>query len=350
MTDVVLEGLTKTYAGASAAAVAAVDLVLASGTLTTLVGPSGCGKSTVLKLIAGLLPPSAGRVLIGGRSMADVPPERRGAVLMGQDHGLFPHMTVEANVGFGLRMRGVDPAAIRRRAGEMLDLVRLSGFETRRPSALSGGQAQRVALARALVVDPAVLLLDEPLSDLDPELRLEMRDLIRSAQRATGITTLFVTHDREEAVAVADRTAVMLAGRIAQQGRPDAVFERPATRAVAAFFGIGNILDARFDGRTAVTALGCLALAADPPPGADAVVIRPERIGVAAEGAAASGGNRCAATVVDLGYRGTHVVATFRADPVTLTAAISSPIAAGLQPGDRVRLHLPAEALHPVTD
>nr|WP_281379038.1 ABC transporter ATP-binding protein [Chthonobacter rhizosphaerae] len=321
---------------------------LPAGTLTTLVGPSGCGKSTVLRLIAGLAEPDAGRILIGGQPMAGIPPERRGAVLMGQDHRLFPHMSVAENVGFGLRMRGVDPAVIRSKVADMLDLVQLPGLESRRPSELSGGQAQRVALARALVVEPAVLLLDEPLSDLDPELRLDMRDLIRRAQHQTGITTLFVTHDREEAVAVADRTAVMLAGELARHGRPADVFERPLTRAVALFMGATNVLDGRFDGRSVTTSIGTLTLAAPPPPEATAVVIRPERIRLSA-GSGTSGVNTFACSIKSLEYRGTHVVATVAAATDMLVVAVPAEAAAGHGVGDPVAVHLPPEALQPVS-
>ncbi|HWG92741.1 MAG TPA: ABC transporter ATP-binding protein, partial [Mycobacteriales bacterium] len=211
-TAVRLEALDKTYDG-GVRVVEGLDLDVAPGELVALLGPSGCGKTTTLKIVAGLLAPTSGDVLFDGVSVVGSPAERRPVAMVFQKPLLFPHMTVEQNVGFGLRVRGVRGAQARRRVGELLDLVRLPGYEKRRVGELSGGQEQRVSLARALVVEPRVLLLDEPLSQLDAALRVEMRELVRRVQQEVGVTTLFVTHDQEEAVVVADRVALMLDGR-----------------------------------------------------------------------------------------------------------------------------------------
>ena len=209
MTHVSIQSLTKVYPGADTPALDNLSLEIATGELTALLGPSGCGKTTTMKMIAGLLEPTSGDVRFNDRSILREKPENRGVVMVFQNYLLFPYMSVADNVGFGLKMRKTDPAEIKRRVGEMLDLVKLPDLGDRKPSALSGGQQQRIALARALIVQPEVLLLDEPLSNLDAHLRFEMRDLIRSLQQEMGITTIFVTHDQEEAVVLADRVALM---------------------------------------------------------------------------------------------------------------------------------------------
>ena len=207
MTQVAIKELTKVYPGADAPSVDNLTLDIGSGDLAALLGPSGCGKTTTMKMIAGLLPPTAGDVAFDGRSVLNDKPENRGVVMVFQNYLLFPYMSVADNIGFGLKMRKVPRGEIARRVGEMLELVRLPDLGARRPRELSGGQQQRVALARALIVKPRVLLLDEPLSNLDAHLRFEMRDLIRGLQQEMGITTIFVTHDQEEAVVLADRIA-----------------------------------------------------------------------------------------------------------------------------------------------
>ena len=214
-------------------------------------GPSGCGKTTTLSLIAGFIEPDRGSIELAGRHVEAAPPFRRDIGLVFQDYALFPHMDVAANVGFGLRMRRIPKAEAARRVAEALDLVQLSHLGARRPAALSGGQRQRVALARALVIRPAVLLLDEPLSNLDLKLREEMRLEISAVQRRTGVTTILVTHDQGEALAVSDRIAVMRAGRIEQIGRPGEIYEHPATRFVAEFIGTMNF----FPGETLAPSL-----------------------------------------------------------------------------------------------
>jgi len=214
-----------------------LTLEVAAGTLTALLGPSGCGKTTVLNVVAGLLPPVSGEVWLDGQRLTGVPAERRGIGVVLQKPSLFPHLSVADNVGFGLEMRGVARAQRRAAADEALRLVQLDGFGDRKPAALSGGQEQRVALARALVMEPRVLLLDEPLSALDEGLRGEMRVLLRALQRRVGVTTLLITHDQREAVDVADQVAVIQDGKIAQAGPPRLFYTDPATTKVASFFG-----------------------------------------------------------------------------------------------------------------
>jgi putative spermidine/putrescine transport system ATP-binding protein len=233
-----LEALGKRY-GATVA-VAGIDLAVREGEFMTLLGPSGCGKTTTLGLIAGFFAPSAGGIHIGGKPVADLPPFRRDIGVVFQDYALFPHLTATENVAFGLRMRKLPVPEIATRVQQALELVQLGALGERRPLELSGGQRQRVALARALVIRPAVLLLDEPLSNLDLKLREEMRVEIAGLQRRLGITTVFVTHDQGEALVMSDRIAVMNAGRIEQVGSPSEIYERPATRFVAEFIGRMN--------------------------------------------------------------------------------------------------------------
>ncbi len=235
-----LRGISKYFADVPA--VDRLTLTVAEGEFLTLLGPSGCGKTTTLNLVAGFLEPDEGSIRLAGRAVDRLPPFRRDIGIVFQDYALFPHMTVAENVGFGLRMRRVSKPDIARRVAEALDLVHLSGFGERRPLALSGGQRQRVALARALVIRPTVLLLDEPLSNLDLKLREEMRLEITSLQRALGITMVMVTHDQGEALAVSDRIAVMNQGRIEQLGDAHDVYEHPASRFVADFIGSTNFL------------------------------------------------------------------------------------------------------------
>ena len=241
-----IRGLTKRYGAHTV--VDGVDLEVAAGSFVALLGPSGCGKTTLLRCIAGLVAADAGALLIDGRDMVGLPPWRRSLGMVFQSYALFPHMSVAANVGFGLRMQGVSRGDAAGRIARALQMVRMEGFDGRRPAELSGGQQQRVALARALVTAPPVLLLDEPLSALDAKLRLAMRTELRELQRRLGITTLFVTHDQDEAMAVADQVAVMDHGRIVQIAEPETVYRRPATPFVAEFIGRINRLDGLADG------------------------------------------------------------------------------------------------------
>ena len=233
-----IRGVTQRYG--TALALDAVDLEIAAGEFVVLLGPSGCGKTTLLNIVGGFAEPTSGVVLIGGRDMAGVAPKDRPTTTVFQDYALFPHMTLAENVGFGLRMRGVARAARDAKAEEMLALVGLAGRGARRPHELSGGQRQRVALARALAVEPDVLLLDEPLGALDLKLRRAMQDELKAIQRRVGTTFVHVTHDQEEAMAIADRIVVMNGGRIADQGPPRDVYLRPKSLFSAGFMGEVN--------------------------------------------------------------------------------------------------------------
>jgi spermidine/putrescine ABC transporter ATP-binding subunit len=268
------------------------SLAVRRGELMTLLGPSGCGKTTLLNLVAGFLLPDSGEVAIDGERVTHVPTHRREIGMMFQSYALFPHMTVTANVGYGLKMRGVGKREIGRQVEEALALVKLGGLEGRRPRELSGGQQQRVALARALVIRPKVLLLDEPFSALDKNLRASMQEELKEIQRKLGVSTIFVTHDQSEALSLSDRIAVMSEGRIRQCGTPEEIYRRPSDRFVASFVGDVNVLHARLDralGTTATVALGAarLAVPAEPLAGLAAgapvdLFLRPERLHVAA--------------------------------------------------------------------
>jgi ABC-type Fe3+/spermidine/putrescine transport system ATPase subunit len=246
--EVRLRQLSKVYPKSDAASVDGVDLSIKAGSLFALLGPSGCGKTTTLKMIAGLLEPTDGEITFDDRLVTRVPAERRSAAMVFQKPLLFPNMTIGENVGFGLRMRRLDAAVIRERVSRMLELVRLPDVHDRRPGELSGGQEQRISLARALVTNPDVLLLDEPLSQLDANLRVEMRDLVRQIQREVGVTTIFVTHDQEEAVMLADRIALMLDGRLLQVDDPANFYQQPASMEVARFFGARNFIPGKVVG------------------------------------------------------------------------------------------------------
>jgi ABC-type Fe3+/spermidine/putrescine transport system ATPase subunit len=237
-----LEGLTRSF-GRSAPAVNRIDLRLEAGSLFCLLGPSGCGKSTLLRLIGGYLTPDAGRVFLGDADVTDTPLERRDIGMVFQNYALFPHLTARANVAFGLEARGVPRAERRQQVDAMLDRVGLSPPEReRRPRELSGGQQQRVALARALVIRPKLLLLDEPLANLDRQLREHMRLELKEIQRATRVTTLLVTHDQDEALSLADRVGVMLAGQLLQVDSPRVLYGSPRTPFIARFLGLANLL------------------------------------------------------------------------------------------------------------
>lgn len=306
-----LRGLTKRFG--STVAVDRVDLRVGPGEFVTLLGPSGCGKTTTLNLIAGFISADAGEIVLAGETVGERPPFRRDLGLVFQDYALFPHMTVAENVSFGLKMRKVSAPEIERRVSDALAMVQLQGLDARRPLQLSGGQRQRVALARALVIRPAMLLLDEPLSNLDLKLREEMRVEISSLQRRLRIATVFVTHDQGEALTMSDRIAVMRSGRIEQIGTPTDIYERPATRFVASFIGAINILAAKVEtleptGWARLITSAGHAIARLPSGLAPGVVVtmtvRPERLRLAAVGAAPAGSNTWPATVDSVVYLG----------------------------------------------
>jgi spermidine/putrescine transport system ATP-binding protein len=302
-----LVSLTKRFAEV---AVDSIDLVIASGEFFSLLGPSGCGKTTTLRLIAGFEQPTAGRILLDDVDVSRTPPHKRNVNTVFQSYALFPFLTVFDNVAFGLRSRKLGKKEIDRRVREAIDLVHLGSFTKRRPGQLSGGQQQRVALARALVLNPAVLLLDEPLGALDAKLRRSLKVELKALQERVGITFLYVTHDQEEALTMSDRVAVMRSGTIVQIGQPHEIYEEPADTYVADFLGVSNVMQVevvdRGPGSRCHVKLGDWALEADCGT-ADALasgqcVIRPERVRIEAFGSA--GPNRVPAMVERLVYMG----------------------------------------------
>jgi spermidine/putrescine transport system ATP-binding protein len=281
-----LEDLVKRFD--EVVAVDGIDLDIPPGEFFSLLGPSGCGKTTTLRMIGGFERPDRGRILLDGRDMAQTPPHRRPVNTVFQNYALFPHLSVAENVAFGLRLQRVRRDEARRRVAKALRLVRLEGYEERRPTQLSGGQQQRVALARALILNPSVLLLDEPLGSLDAKLRKALQIELKSIQEEVGITFVYVTHDQEEALTMSDRIAVMSHGKVVQVGPPREVYEAPATAYVADFLGVSNLMDARIEGvplhgraRVRLGDFVLVAAAGDWEADGDVkVVIRPERIQV----------------------------------------------------------------------
>jgi iron(III) transport system ATP-binding protein len=298
---ITIRRLRKTFptpGGGTTHAVDGVDLDIAPGDLFFLLGPSGCGKTTLLRMIAGFIDPTEGTVRFGDRDVTNVPPNKRNTGMVFQSYALWPHMSVAENVAFGLGVRGVAGEEKARRVAEALGAVRMEAYATRRPNQLSGGQQQRVALARALVVRPDVLLLDEPLSNLDAKLRLELRAEIRRICKGSGITGVYVTHDQKEALSMADRIAVMDRGRIVQIGTPEDLYRRPRDRFVAEFIGETNLLPGRVESRNGDEAVvelksGKIRASAGPDApgvGADCLVcVRPEGARLEAAGASSGG-------------------------------------------------------------
>ena len=342
MTRVALTRLGQTYPGADAPALKGLSLEVADGELCALLGPSGCGKTTAMRMIAGLLEPTEGDIAFDGRSVLRVPPEARGAVMVFQNHLLFPTMSVARNVGFGLRMRGMPAREIAARSEAMLERVQLAGLGARMPAELSGGQRQRVALARALVVEPRVLLLDEPLSNLDPHLRGEMRELILDLHREAGLTTIVVTHDQEEAVVLAGRIALLVDGRLRQEGVPEDFYERPRDSGVARFFGASNLVAGHSDGRQFSSALGPLDLPMGCGTGPGTLTIRPEAIVLSPSEAEP---NTRRAIVEERAYLGTQVRLRVRVEGAVLDVMARPDEAAGMERGSAISIALPPRAL-----
>jgi len=276
------QGLSKHFPGTPRAAVADASFTLERGTMLMLLGPSGCGKTTLLRLIAGLERADTGMLRVDGRELRDVPLHRRGMGMVFQSYALFPHLSVARNISFGLEVRGRSRTEQEKKLSEMLELTHLDGLAHRRIGALSGGQRQRVALARALAVEPDVLLLDEPLANLDVKLRETMRTEIRALQKRFGLTSIFVTHDQDEALSTADLVAVMSDGRIHQIGTPTQIYERPVDRFVASFVGRGNFLPSCWEGagRAEVTGLGSVPIPSEEAnwTGERTLLIRPHHI------------------------------------------------------------------------
>ncbi len=332
-----LTDLTRVYG--QVRALDGLTLHLEPGELVALLGPSGCGKTTALRILAGLDQPTSGRVEVGGKDLTRVPANKRDMGMVFQAYSLFPHMTVVDNVAFGLKLRGTDGSARRKRAGDMLDLVGLGEHADRYAHQLSGGQQQRVALARALAIEPSVLLLDEPLSALDAKVRVQLRDEIRRVQIEVGTTTLFVTHDQEEALAVADRVGVMNAGHLEQLAPPADLYSAPASRFVGEFVGLSNRLPAEVRGDVASVLGQDVPVLPGSATGSGTALVRPECVSVVAD----ETGRVRVTTVQFLGPL-SRVTCTL-ADGTEVVAQLASSDALRLQPGDAVRLEIAPTAV-----
>jgi putative spermidine/putrescine transport system ATP-binding protein len=332
-----LRSLRKTFQ--STVAVEEFDLDVADGEFVALLGPSGCGKTTVLRMVAGITPPDRGEIRFGERRIDGLPPERRNVGLVFQSYALFPHMSVAANVGFGLRMRGVTRAEAQRRIDAALGLVDLAALGLRYPRELSGGQQQRVALARALVFEPDVLLLDEPLSNLDAKLREQLREEIRALQRRLGMTAIYVTHDQAEAMALADRVVLMNAGRIVEIGEPQNLYRSPRHRFTAEFLGRTNILRGVANAGRVEFSWGSLVgtNGVKPANGPVLLSVRPEDISLQAT-------NDGPGRVVDVIFLGADVEHRIEVSGEILRARSSGGGAQVLAPGTRVSIVLPPDA------
>jgi spermidine/putrescine transport system ATP-binding protein len=353
--EVQLVDLVKRFAGVTA--VAGINLDMPPGEFFSLLGPSGCGKTTTLRMIAGFERPDEGQILLDGVDMAQTPPHKRNVNTVFQNYALFPHLTVAENVGFGLRYKNASKQETRQRVANALELVRLTGFEKRRPSQLSGGQQQRVALARALVLNPAVLLLDEPLGALDAKLRKALQIELKSLQEEIGITFIYVTHDQEEALTMSDRLAVMSNGRVEQVGSPSEVYEEPTTAYVADFLGVSNLMDASGEGagtgggRVRLGEFELVAAQGDTDARGDVkVVIRPERVRLEPSGTA--GENRVPGMVERVVYVGSIMQVIVHLAPGQALQAWVQNQGDGFpyNQGDAVSVHLPADALRMLID
>jgi putative spermidine/putrescine transport system ATP-binding protein len=333
--EVRMEGLSRHYG--SVVALDNLDLTVQPGELIALLGPSGCGKTTTLRLLAGLEDADTGRINVAGRDITRLSASKRDMGMVFQAYSLFPHMTVQQNVAFGLRLRKISSAERDKRALEMLELVELATQADRYPHQISGGQQQRVALARALAIEPQVLLLDEPLSALDAKVRAQLRDQIRRIQLEVGITTLFVTHDQEEALAIADRVGVMRAGRLEQLAPPTEVYSRPATSFVAEFVGLSNRLAGTVTG-SVVTVRGHDLPLVDmsTPAGPVTAIVRPEAVTLASDDSGEAG--PMTGTVIASTFLGATSRVTVDLGDTTVMAQLPTSEAAALSAGSRVTL------------
>jgi spermidine/putrescine transport system ATP-binding protein len=342
-----LRNLTKSFGKGDHAVTALheVSFAITEGEFFTLLGPSGCGKTTLLRLIAGFEPPSGGALVLDGRDIAQMPPNRRPVNTVFQNYALFPHMTVAENVGFALGAQGRPKAEVAETVARMLDLVRLSHLAHRKSGELSGGQQQRVALARALAPKPRILLLDEPLSALDMKLRKEMQVELKRLQKETGLTFIFVTHDQEEALTMSDRIAVMNGGRIQQIATPRDLYDQPANRFVAGFIGETNFLAARCQGGQLVLPQADATVATEHADGPVTLMVRPEHVVL---GAPQPGGLVLKAKVERLVYFGTDThVHLLLGDGSALVARVQNALRGGApcREGETIPLSLPADAL-----
>ena len=338
--EVRLENLQRRYGPVTA--LNDLSLTIAPGELVALLGPSGCGKTTALRLLAGLEQADGGRVVIDGADVTAVPANKRDVGMVFQAYSLFPHMVAWENVAFGLQMRKVAPAERKRRALEVLELVGLADYANRYATQLSGGQQQRVALARALAIRPKVLLLDEPLSALDAKVRSRLRDEIRRVQLEVGITTLFVTHDQEEALAIADRVGVMQAGHLEQLGPPTLVYTRPATPFVAEFVGLTNRIpgEVKF-GIVEVRGTQLPLVQPNVPTGPAIALVRPEAVTLAGEADTSTG--PLVGTVIAVAFLGATSRVTVDLGDITVLAQLPTSAAAAHPAGSRVQLALRAD-------
>ncbi len=327
-----MTGLQRSYGDVRA--LDGLDLHMEPGEMVVLLGPSGCGKTTVLRILAGLERQDAGTISVGGRDLSDVPANKRDMGMVFQAYSLFPHLTVMDNVAFGLKLRGKSRKERRKRAGDMLEMVGLGEHTKRYANQLSGGQQQRVALARALAIEPAVLLLDEPLSALDAKVRVQLRDEIRRVQLEVGTTTLFVTHDQEEALAVADRVGVMNAGRLEQLAAPTELYAAPATPFVGEFVGLSNRIPAEVHDGTAQVLDASLPVLEGSATGPGLALVRPECVSFRPDEAGP-------ASIVSVAFLGPVSRATGRlADGTLVVAQVASAEVAALRVGTRVRVEI----------
>jgi iron(III) transport system ATP-binding protein len=352
MTSITLEGITKAFPRAGTV-VDSLSLVIERGEFFTLLGPSGCGKSTLLRLIGGFEAPTSGRILLGDRDVTHEPPNRRGIGFVFQNYALFPHLSVAENVAFGLQVRKIARTEVAERVRETLEQVRLADCSGERVERLSGGQQQRLALARALVVRPRVLLLDEPLSNLDATLRHEARALLRTIHRTNGATIIYVTHDQAEAMAVSDRVGILCGGRLLQAGAPRAIYQQPATKFVADFMGRNNVLDVSVSGtsgaRPIVRFVDGTEMTVDPERRAQGVdiragarlgvCVRPESIRIARDGGTFQG------VVTGVEYAGPTTLCEVRTALGTLHVDVPNSHRSPTT-GDYVRLAIPESTLH----
>jgi ABC-type Fe3+/spermidine/putrescine transport system ATPase subunit len=362
MTEVILENLTRQFPRQPEPTIHHISLTVQRGELLALLGPSGSGKSTILKLIAGIDQPDDGNIRFNGESILSIPANRRGAALMFQKAYLFPFLTIADNIGFGLKVKKVPKATIRSEVARMLAIIELPGMEKRYPAQLSGGEQQRVALARSLVIQPRVLMLDEPLSSLDTAVRQTLQEVIRRVQREMGITTIMVTHDLSEAIAMSDRTALLLNGTIATCDTPSRLFQRPPTRSTARFVGVSTFLYGQVMGNQLVMGSGTLTIAADsrlslpvsspvssasaaPPSSSALFAIRPEHMRLLDTPA----DNTLPATITDVLYKGeyTEYQVALPGQTSRIRAYHTTPSYA---PGAHVSVQFPMEHLFEVKD